>query len=257
MSDQKSLAIVPRTVDEVRTLAAQFAKSALLPPDLRGKEADVFVTILAGQELGLPPMAALRGIHVVKGKPVLSADSMVGVALRSGLAEYFSCVEENATSVTYETKRRGSPHPQRCTWTMDDARQAQLGGDNWKRYPRAMLKARCKAALARDVYPDVLAGCYDDDEARDFAPAASVVPLRAPVDAVDAEIVSETRTEPAGELSPVDMIDRAETEAALVALAPQLARLRGAARDEARAAYKARMAQLRAGSTPAVAEAQS
>src|SRR6185295_12230242 len=108
-----------------------FSKSSLLPPDLRGKEADVFVSIMAGQELGLPPMAALRGVHVVKGKPVLSADTMVGIVLGSGLAEYFSCIKEDAMECAYETKRRGSPHPQRCTWSLDDAKRAGLHGDNW------------------------------------------------------------------------------------------------------------------------------
>lgn len=173
MNNDKALAIVPHTLDEVRSLATQFAKSSLLPPDLRGKEADVFVTILAGAELGMPPMAALRGIHVVKGKPILSADSMVGVVLGRGVAKYFRCTDETPTSVTYETLRDGMPEPQRCTWTMEDAKRAGLQGDNWSKYPRAMLKARCKAALARDVYPDVLAGCYEEDEAREFAPPAA------------------------------------------------------------------------------------
>ena len=105
MNNDKALAIVPHTLDEVRSLATQFAKSSLLPPDLRGKEADVFVTILAGAELGMPPMAALRGIHVVKGKPILSADSMVGVVLGRGVAKYFRCTDETPTSVTYEIGR--------------------------------------------------------------------------------------------------------------------------------------------------------
>lgn len=235
-TDTKALAIIPRTVDEVRSLSSLFAKSSLLPDALRGKEADVFVSIMAGQELGLPPMAALRGVHVVKGKPVLSADTMVGIVLGSGLAEYFSCVEENATSVTYETKRRGAPHSQTCTWTLEDAKRARLEGDNWAKYPRAMLKARCKAMLARDVYPDVLAGCYDDDEARDFGPPVSTPPR----DVIDAEVVEHTPTAPEP-----DAIDLATNVAELQALAPQLAKLQGAAKERARAKYRARMDVLK------------
>lgn len=194
--NSQSQALVPRTLDEVRSLSAQFAKSALLPADLRGKEADVFVTILAGQELGMPPMAALRGIHVVKGKPILSADSMVGVVLGRGIARYFRCVEESPTSVTYETLREGSPEPQRCTWTMEDAKRAGLDGDNWRKYPRAMLKARCKAALARDVYPDVLAGCYEESESDEVRGDAR------PAKAIDAEVVAETKTPKPAQLAP-------------------------------------------------------
>jgi len=240
-NDSKSLAIIPRTVDEVRSLAAMFSKSSLLPPDLRGKEADVFVSIMAGQELGLPPMAALRGVHVVKGKPVLAADSMVGVVLGSGLAEYFSCIDESATSVTYETKRKGSPHPQRCTWGLEDAKRAGLDGENWRKYPRAMLKARCKAMLARDVYPDVLAGCYDEDEARDFGgPAPSAAPRTAhpPADVVDAEIVSEAPN------PTLTAIDDAPSVAELEALAPQLTKMPESIKAEARTRYRARKQHL-------------
>ncbi len=241
-NDNKSMAIIPRTVDEVRSLAVMFSKSALLPEALRGKEADVFVSIMAGQELGLPPMAALRGVHVVKGKPVLSADTMVGIVLGSGLAEYFSCLEETSTSVTYETKRRGSPHPQVCTWTMGDAQAAGLGGDNWKKYPRAMLKARCKAMLARDVYPDVLAGCYDPDEAREFTPSGPTPPTGSRHEGVsDAEIVPMRTPHD----DTMDAIEVAESEDQLRSLVPAISKMPDAMKTEARKRYGARLAKVR------------
>src|SRR5687768_16369102 len=113
----KTTALVPTSLAEAKELAVTYAKSSLLPADLRGKEADVFVTIMAGHELGLASMAALRSIHIVKGKPILSADGMVAVSLSSGLAEYFSCVEADATHATYVTQRRGAPLPTRLTFT--------------------------------------------------------------------------------------------------------------------------------------------
>jgi hypothetical protein len=255
VSTDKALTIIPRSIDEVRTLATMLSKSSLLPPDLRGKEADVAVSILAGQELGMPPMAAIRGVHVVKGKPVLSADAMVGVVLGRGIAKYFRCVEESPEVATYETHRNGDPEPQRMTWTMEDAKRAQLtGGDNWKKYPRAMLKARCKAALARDVYPDVLAGCYTEDEAREFddqRPRAEL-PRRPPPqshhDAEDAEVVEESN----GHSEVLALIDMAGSEADLSALAPKLAALAEPLKSAARAAYKARRDYLR---NPPVEEA--
>lgn len=196
-TEPKSLALVPTNISETQDLARIYAKSSLLPPDLRGKEADVFVTIMAGMELGLAPMAALRSIHVVKGKPILSADGMVAVVQASGLCEYFTCVESSAAIATYETKRKGAPTPQRLSFTIDEAKVAGIaGGDNWKKYPSAMLRARAKAALARDVYPDAIAGVYTDDEARDFvdakprnghAPAAHAIED----DFVDAEVVDD------------------------------------------------------------------
>lgn len=193
---KQSLALVPTSIAETKQLATTYSKSSLLPQDLRGKEADVFVTIMAGMELGLAPMAALRSIHVVKGKPVLSADGMVAVVHASGLCEHFSCVESSASIATYETKRTGTPTPQRLSFTIEEAKAAGLNGDNWRKYPAAMLRARAKAALARDVYPDAIAGCYTDDEAREFAPPVRVeqspaAEFTAPPanDVIDAEVV--------------------------------------------------------------------
>ena len=181
MSDKHSngtaLAIVPRSINEASDLARTYATSALMPADLKGRAPDILVTILAGLELGMAPMAALRNIHVVKGKPILSADGMVGLVKASGLCESFACVEATNEIATYSTKRRGEKE-QEFTFTIQDAQRAGLTGDNWKKYPRAMLMARAKAALARDVYPDVLAGVYEQgevEEIEDRAPAPEVV----------------------------------------------------------------------------------
>lgn len=201
MSESKALAIIPRSLPEVTDLAERFAKSSLIPSDLKGKASDVFVTLLAGQELGLSPMAALRSIHVVKGKPILAADAMVALVLASGLCDYFKPKGKTATSVTYVTKRKGDTETE-LTYTIEDAKQAGItGGDNWRKYTRAMLSARCKAELARDVYPDVLAGVYETSEADEIRDKAQVTPLR-PVEpeAVDAEIVEERAPFPADDV---------------------------------------------------------
>lgn len=197
MSEKNTVtALVPTTIMETQELAGRFAKSRLLPAELQGKEADVFVTILAGMELGLAPMAALRSIHIIKGKPVLSADGMVGVVQASGLCEYFTGIESSDKIATYETKRRGAPAPQRISFSIEEAKLAGLlSNDNWKRYPAAMLRARAKAALARDVYPDAIAGVYTEDELpaeqprtqRQWSPAAAPT---MPDEVQDAEIVS-------------------------------------------------------------------
>lgn len=232
MSETKALAIIPKSIDEVTSLAEVLAKSTLLPDALKNKVPDVVVSILAGQELGLSPMAAIRGVHVVQGKPVLSADTMVALVLASGLAEYFSCVEETETRVTYETKRKGSPHVARGTWTAEDTKRAGLNTkDNWRLHTRAMMKARAKAALARDVFPDVLAGCYDESEEH--------VPARytPPADAIDAEVVETVNVDDLlTRISDVPDID------SLKALAKEIAdrKLTGDVKAMVRAAYDAK-----------------
>jgi hypothetical protein len=232
-----ALTIVPRSLDEVNSLAETLSKSTLLPEALKGKVADIAVQVLAGAELGLAPMASIRGVHIVQGKPLLAADTMVALCLSSGLAEYFSCVEETADKVTYETKRKGSPHPQRATWSDEDTKNAGLNTkDNWRLHKKQMRRARAKAILARDVYPDVLAGCFDPDEVHvDAAPVSHA-------DAIDAEVI-ET---PTIVRSLLDDIDTAASEDALKALAPSVReQIPPQFKDEANKRYAARLKTLR------------
>lgn len=248
----ESLALIPRSIDEMSDLAERLAKSTLLPAAMRDKMPNVLVTIMTGQEMGLSPMAALRGCHVIEGKPVLGADTMVAVVLGSGKAEYFTRVEESEEAVTYETKRKGDPHPRRCTWTMEMAKRAGLHlKDNWRGYKRPMLAARAKAELARDVYPDVLAGCYTHDEIGDGARADGPPPTRY-ADAIDADVVSET---PAEAPSWASDIDACKTEEALKALAPKLAEYGFPKGSPMHKHYGARLAWVRA-NLPAVVAAE-
>jgi hypothetical protein len=156
---------VPASLGELYELCEKLAKSDLMPEALRGKPGNCAVVIMTGQELGLGPMLSARTINVIKGKSSLSADLMGALVQRSSVCEYFMPVETTATQAVYETKRRGCPRPVRLSWTI---RQAQAAGlvnqPNWKAYPEAMLRARCEAALARMVYPDIVAGIYDPDE---------------------------------------------------------------------------------------------
>ena len=166
MSDSHtSLALIPQSFGEVNSLAETLSKSALLPKALVGKVPEVMMTIMAGAELGLPPIAALRSIHVIEGKTVLSADVMVAVAISKGAAVYVKRISADENHATYETLRRGETTPQRMTWTWEMAKAAGLNTkDNWRLFRRQMLASRTKSELMRDVYPDVLAGCYTHEE---------------------------------------------------------------------------------------------
>lgn len=260
-NDSKALAIIPRTVDEVSNLSDRFSKSSLVPEALRNKSADVFVTILAGQELGLSPMASLRGVHVVKGRPILAADTMVALVLGSGLCDYFRPTTKTPTSVTYETQRKGDA-PVSLTWTMEDAVRAGLSSnDNYRKYPRAMLSARCKAELARDIYPDVLAGCYEESEAgevQERAPITATV-TSAPLPTDEHGVIDVELEDPSSEVDEALVaIREAENLDDLRKLAKGLTSLAGASdNDKAKikAAYAGRKEQLARVTAAVVAEA--
>ncbi|NBD11859.1 hypothetical protein [Corallococcus silvisoli] len=161
----------PEVMGGAMRAAEQLARSSLIPRALHGKPGDVLVVLLTGREFGLGPMQALRSIHVMDGKPVMAADLMVGLCIaRREVCEYFTLAESTPKRATYKTRRVGGAEVS-LSWTMEQATAAGLGGrDNWRKYPDAMLRARCSAALARAVYPDLLAGTYDPDELEAAAP---------------------------------------------------------------------------------------
>lgn len=169
-ADDGALAFVPRNMDEAFAMSTEFAKSDLLPKHLRGRPHDVMITIAYGRELGLSPMQSIQGIYVVEGKPGVSAQMAVAlVKSHPDVCEYFDLKESTPAIATYETKRRGASSPVLLSFTIEEAKQAGLTGkDNWRKYPAAMLRARAAMHLARDVYPDLIANVYDEDELREI-----------------------------------------------------------------------------------------
>jgi hypothetical protein len=166
-------ALVPGTFLEAQAFCAALASSDLVPAKLKDRAADVLVIVLSGIEVGLAPMQSLRLYHVINGVPRLSADGMAAVVSASPLCEYLEVLDSTEARSTWRTKKRGRGE-QTLTWTIEKAKGAGLltdprSKDRWTAYPGAMLNARCKAELCRLVYPEVVAGLYSTEEARDGA----------------------------------------------------------------------------------------
>ena len=162
----------PRTMNEACLLAKRLHESRMF--SAYGTPQAVLSTVLLGRELGMPAMASLRSVHVIEGKHSLSADLMVALVLKSGLAEYFQLVESTDKICTFTTKRKGAPKATTLSYTIEDAEKAGLlfvrPGKNpgpWHKIPRPMLRARGKSELARLEYPDLLAGLYTPEELSD------------------------------------------------------------------------------------------
>lgn len=162
----------PRSMRDARILAKDMHDSRMF--NAYGAPQAVLSTIMVGRELGLPAMASLRSVHVIEGRHSLSAQLMVAVVLKSGLAEYWTPVSFSDTEATFETKRKGAPQPIRLTHTIEMARKAwkkDAGAwekSGWGANPTDMLVARASARLARMVYPDVIGGLYTPEELREI-----------------------------------------------------------------------------------------
>jgi len=174
--------ITPQEMEMIDTIAQRLFRAGVFPKTVLN--ADVaFAILLKGHELGIQPMAAASGIGLVSGKVSLGADITVATcARRRDVCLYFSCVESTDKLAHYTTHRAGAPAPVSLTYTFAQATRAGLtSSGTWRAHTEAMLRARCAAALARAVYPDLVAGCYDPDEieeiqSHDTAPMVEAAP---------------------------------------------------------------------------------
>lgn len=152
----------------VGELARSIADTDFVPDSFRKNVGSVAASILYGREVGLPPMAALTSVHVIKGKPSLSAESMRGLVLAAGHDIQFT--ESNSTRCVIAGRRAGQERWTEAQFNMDDAKRAGLTGGNWSKYPADMLIARATSRLCRMLFPDVIGGLHTLEEMSDATP---------------------------------------------------------------------------------------
>jgi hypothetical protein len=155
------------TTEEWTALERQcevIAKSGLAPKSVSTPE-KILTIALKGRELNLPPMQSLSHIHIIEGRPALSAELMVALVQRAGHKLRVS--ETTSERCVVEGVRADDPeYLARAEFTLDDAgRAGLLGKPAWKQYPAAMLRARAISSLCRFAFADVISGCsYTPEE---------------------------------------------------------------------------------------------
>lgn len=136
-------------------IAQSLARTSFVPASLRGKPEDITAAILAGQELGLQPMATLRSMDVIQGTPALRAHAMRGLVQSHGHS--VQVVESTPERCLMRGRRKGEEEWQQVEWTMKRAADLGLTGKaEWKKQPQTMLVARATGEICRLVASDVL-----------------------------------------------------------------------------------------------------
>ena len=179
--------IQPTTWAEATQLAQDISKSELVPESFRGKPNQILCAIQYGAEVGLSPFQALQSVKIIKGNASLSGDAML--ALVSARPECEGVDETvtgkgDARQAKCEIRRRGWKKPVVCTFSVADAKQANLWGKRgpWTEYPDRMLQMRARGFAIRNAFQDALKGFISTEEAQDYqvqnsAPAAEAVAI--------------------------------------------------------------------------------
>ena len=113
--------------------------------------------LIVGRGLGLTDYDSMNGLHIIKGKCVLASNTMAAAIKASGKYDYRAKTTTDSCTITFY-ERHGSETTEIGTtsFTMDDAANAGLRGDNWRKWPKAMLFARAISAGYREHCPDAL-----------------------------------------------------------------------------------------------------
>lgn len=147
---------------QAHEIALQLAETSFVPKSMYRRPGEVTGAILAGRELGLEPMVALRSIDIIDGTPAMRAHALRGLVQAHGHEVWVEESTEHRAIVCGRRRRSvlsGSAPIERSVWTMDRARKAGLAGKkNWLAHPTAMLVARATAEVCRLIAADVLLG---------------------------------------------------------------------------------------------------
>lgn len=137
----------------------QAIKSKMLPTAINTPEAAAII-ILKGRELGLPFMTSISHIHVINGKPCMSAELIQGLARKNlpGLVINILESDSNVAKIEFIRPEKGSK-PFIQSFSIEDAKRAELlRNPTWTKYPTAMLWSRAVTAGLRKICPEALMG---------------------------------------------------------------------------------------------------
>jgi hypothetical protein len=173
-----SNALVP--VADIEKMAGAIAKSKMFGM----KTADeAFALMLIAQAEGMHPAIAARDFHVIQGRPTLKADAMLARFQNAGGKVQWDVYTDAEVTGTFSHPSGGSL---KLTWTFAQAKAIGLTGkDNWKNYPRAMLRARCISEGIRTVYPGCVVGTYTAEEIEEIPKAKDMGMVEEVVAAVE------------------------------------------------------------------------
>lgn len=193
-------------------LATNLASSGLFKDSTQAAQA--FAKVLIGRDMGLSASAAMMGLHIVEGKPELSANLQAqlvntyrgpdGERYRFRVAEHTSEV----CSVEFFRRERIGDWESLgvATYSIEDAKIAGLlGRGPWKKHPRNMLWARAMSDGVNFFCPEVARGlrAYHEGEISSEPAEQPPLPTAPPAEepeVVDAEVIELVSDEQAAAL---------------------------------------------------------
>lgn len=147
---------------DMQTMAEAVARSGLFGM----KSADqALALMLVAQSENQHPATITQDYDIIQGKACRKTHSVMARFQQMGGKVEWHTLSDTIADATFSHPAGGSL---RIEWTIEQAKKANLTGkDNWKNYPRAMLRARVIAEGVRAIYPAAIGGMMVAEEATD------------------------------------------------------------------------------------------
>lgn len=149
---------------DMERLAVSIAKSGLF--GMKTPE-QALVLMAISQAEGRHPALAARDYDVIQGRPAKKSEAMMRDFLEAGGKVEWHALSDDTADATFTHPQTGSV---RIDWNMERARTAGMAGkDNWRKFPRQMLRSRVVSEGIRTLWPMATSGLYVSEEVADFA----------------------------------------------------------------------------------------
>lgn len=153
--------IVP--FQEMESMASYIVRSKLFGAK---DESQAMSLMLLAQAEGMHPMSAIQDFDIVQGRPARKTHSILARFQAAGGKVAWQEITPIRACGVFSHPQGGSLEVE---WTFDQAKKIGLTNkDNWKNYPKAMLRARCIAEGVRAVFPGAIGGMLSVEEAQDL-----------------------------------------------------------------------------------------
>lgn len=150
-------------IDELKEMAFAISKSGLF--GMKTPE-QALALMLISQAEGRHPALAARDYDIIQGKVSKKSEAVLRDFLECGGKVEWHEMSEEAAEATFSHPNGGKLD---IRWDMAMADRAGLSHkQNWKQYPRQMLRARCVSEGVRAVAPMATSGMYVPEEVQDF-----------------------------------------------------------------------------------------
>lgn len=147
---------------ELERLAEAIAKSGMF--GMKTKEQALTLMLISHAE-GKHPALAARDYDVIQGRPAKRAEAMARDFLESGGKIEWHALSDTIADATFAHPQGGTV---RISWDMARAATAGLAGkENYKKFPRQMLRSRTISEGVRTIWPSATSGFYEPGEIAD------------------------------------------------------------------------------------------